>query len=329
MKRKTPRGRARSSWHAWPSPGSDASPMPLPLPAPALSRQLPGPRAGHSHMGPQAGVTTAQPLLARGRAQPSMVACPTAQGGSGSQIPASTAVPGCAGGMAKERGCCEGKGVLCPRAVPSPAGPLSPATAAQPRCEGHRDGVTRSLGVHPGTQLPAPRGTLLLPRGVNSPAGGTGSRSPSGPVAAPPRESGSAPRCPGDAGAGGGGSWCCGAGRGDRCPGPLLVPVPQRQLPRTSHAGPGLPETGVPASPAPQSPRYTGTPAPHPPGTPGSPGPRDATGTPTRHRDARLSMTSGAPGTAAPGGSGTPRSPTRSRPVAPGPPIFRHDSPGF
>lgn len=137
MKRKTPRGRARSSWHAWPSPGSDASPMPLPLPAPALSRQLPGPRAGHSHMGPQAGVTTAQPLLARGRAQPSMVACPTAQGGSGSQSPASTAVPGCAGGMAKERGCCEGKGVLCPPAVPSPAargtGTGSPGASGAPR----------------------------------------------------------------------------------------------------------------------------------------------------------------------------------------------------
>lgn len=170
MKCKTPRGRARSSWHAWPSPGSDASPMPLPLPAPALSRQLPGPRAGHSHMGPQAGVTTAQPLLARGRAQPSMVACPTAQGGSGSQSPASTAVPGCAGGMAKERGCCEGKGVLCPPAVPSPAGPLSPATAAQPRCEGHRDGVTRSLGctqahscLHPAAPRSCPGASTAQP----------------------------------------------------------------------------------------------------------------------------------------------------------------------
>lgn len=129
-------------------------------------------------------------------------------------------------GLRREHG--QGKGLLCPPAPPGLAGPLCPPPQQQsPTRKGHSegwDGGTWNHGVHPGIQhclpapqprpqhfgqrgispawaggcwqagqLPAPWGTRLHPRGVNSPAGGNGSPfpfRPRGASVAPRRESG-------------------------------------------------------------------------------------------------------------------------------------------
>lgn len=111
---------------------------------------------GHRPAAPGPGVTTAQPLLAQGRAQPSRVATAsaTAQGSSGSQSPA----PGCAGSTAKGRGCCIPS---LPPARQDPcacgAGPPCPSSGAP--CKGHsdgRDGGIYSHGVHPALPTSTP-----------------------------------------------------------------------------------------------------------------------------------------------------------------------------